>query len=93
MSEKLTPLIQSKNFYVGFDNRPNDDIKRGRIYLRGNHFANFYSLDESWGKKTNWIAFNRDGLALNLNCPVIMETESLEILLNKLEEFLKTINF
>jgi hypothetical protein len=96
----MEKLIKSENFFVGFDNLKNCDYKRGRIYLNGNHFANFYTLDKSWGEavisrgginKTGWIAFNRDALALEMNCPVIEQCESFEKLLEILENFI--VNF
>ena len=89
----LNDLVKSENFYVGFDSKPSDAIKRGRIYLNGNHFANFYSLDPSWGKhkdgdKTGWFAINRDGVATGMGCPVIEPCPTLKDALDKMESFI-----
>ena len=82
--------VQSKNFYIGSYRRRTGDNHRGMIYLEGEHFANFYSLDESWAPKgkTGWYAFNRDSLALDMDCPVIEFMPSLDALLLLLESFL-----
>ena len=91
----MNPLIATENLYVGFDSRSTDPVQRGRIYLNGNHFANFYSLDESWGgtDKNGWIAFNRDSLAFDMGIPVIEAIPSLEELLNTLETHLVRLNY
>jgi hypothetical protein len=82
----MKPLIKSENFYVGYDTA--DDRPKGRIFLNGNHFANFYTVANDWGKYTNKICFNREGMAIDMNCPVIEPQDGLEIILNKLEIFL-----
>jgi len=82
--------IQSKNFYIGSNRERTGGYHSGRIYLNGEHFANFYSLDEyvsSYGKGRMY-AFNRDNLALEMECPVIDAVPSLDALLLLLESFL-----
>ncbi|MDO8611130.1 MAG: hypothetical protein Q7R95_11445 [bacterium] len=75
--------MQSKNFYVGFD----DSASRGRIYLRNKHFANFWQI-ENWTKESNGkFAFNRDALALRVDCPIIESQETLENILEILEKW------
>jgi len=79
----LHPLIKSENFYVGFET-----AKRGRIYLNGNFFANFFTMPPDWGKHANKIAFNRDALAIQMECPEIMPHDKVEEFLPLLERFL-----
>lgn len=92
-----------KFFTLGFE-YPVRKEKKGRIYLKGIHFGNYWCLDESWGpEKAGKIYFNRDALALEMHFPVWNLEETHETLLlglelhlrkwletNKLEDFVKT---
>lgn len=81
----MNKLIRSENFAVEFAH-----AKRANLFHKGRHFANLYIPDVSWSNGQERWAFNRVGLAIEMHCPIIGYKDSIEEIIEILENWLLT---
>lgn len=62
-------------------------VTKGGISLYNVHFGNFWKIGPDWGNNAGKWAFNRDGLAIDLNCPLIKPKETLHEIISTLNEW------
>jgi hypothetical protein len=81
-------MNQTKNFYVGFD-YPRTRSNRAVIFFQGDTFAITWQRPAD-APNAGWWVLNRDGKASELGLPQWPDQQTLENLLESLEQWLES---